>query len=74
MFYLTTHSTQLFTVMWLWAYGKVPFSGRERKPAAATTLATLISTRDCYMHHATHRMAYNGICYTSRGTLAGIEK
>ena len=41
MFYLTTHSTHLFTVIWRQTYGKGPFRERERKPAATATWATL---------------------------------
>ena len=36
MFYLTTHSTHLVTVIWHRTYGIGPFRERERKPAAAT--------------------------------------
>ena len=36
MFYLTTHSTHLFMVIWHQTYGRGPFRQQQRKPAAAT--------------------------------------
>ena len=39
--YLTTHSTHFHTVKWRRTYGKGTFRQRERKPAVATTWATL---------------------------------
>ena len=39
MFYLTTHSIDLFTVIWRRTCGKEPFRLREWKPASATWAA-----------------------------------
>ena len=36
MFYLTTHSTHFFMVIWCQTYGKEPLRYGERKPATAT--------------------------------------
>ena len=41
MFYLTTHSTHLFMVIWCQTYGNGTLGQQERKPAAATIWATL---------------------------------
>ena len=59
MFYLTTHSTHLVTVIWRRTYGKGPFRKRERKPAAATW-ATLSDKQQgvFYMHHPIDRIAH----------------
>ena len=53
--------------------GKGQFRQRERKPAA-TTWATLSAARGL-LYASSHRQdsTYHGLCYTSRGALAGTR-
>ena len=70
MFYLTT---QLYG---LGCCGKVPFRYREKKPAAATTWATLfrLAARGLlYGPSHRHDSNYHGLCCTSRETLAEMR-
>ena len=72
MFYLTTHSTHLFTVICHQTYGKGPF----RKLLPLHELPFLISSKaSFYMYHPTDKIGNNKhiLCYTSCGLLAGMR-
>ena len=74
--YLTTLSTHFNTLIWRRTYDNGPFIYRERKPAAATTWATLSYKQQGFFKYAPpHRegSTYHGLCYTSRGTLAEMR-
>ena len=75
IFYLTTHSTHLVTVIWRQTYGKGPFRQRERKPTSVTW-AILSDQQQVffYMHHPTDRIAHTTAFVTSsRRALAGTR-
>ena len=66
IFYLTTHSTHF--ILWRHTYGKGPLRFLSEE------------TRCCHMGYsfrlaASHRQdnTYHGLCYTSRGALAGTR-
>ena len=52
LFYLTTHSKHFIYVIWRQTYGKGLLRGTERKPAVATTWATVFDKQQWifYMH------------------------
>ena len=67
MFYLTTHSTHFiygYTVIWRQTYGKGPRG-----------LLFPISSKGSSLYATSHREdnTYHGLCYSSRGALAGTR-
>ena len=64
-------NTFLFTVIWRRTYGKVPFRWRERKPMdySFRLAARVIVCTPSHRQDST----YHGLCYTSRGVLAGTR-
>ena len=73
MFYLTTHST-LYLRLYGIGHMVKDHSDSVRKPAA-TTWATLSDEHQGYLFAPSHRQdsTYHGLCYTSRGALAGTR-
>ena len=69
MFYLTMHSTHF-----IYGYMASDHTYSERKPAA-TTWATFRLAARVLLYASSHRKddTYHGLCYTSRGALAGTR-
>ena len=65
MFYLTTHSTHFILRLYGVGHMVKDHSDSERKPAAAMVLLYAPSHRQDSIYH--------GLCYTSRGALAGTR-
>ena len=75
MFYLTTHSTHFyFTVIWRQAYGKGPHIVREETRCRHMGYCFRLTAR-ILLYAPSHRQdnTYHGLCYTSRGALAGTR-
>ena len=73
MFYLTTHSTHfVFTVIWRQTYGWAIQIGREETRCRHIDLSFWLAAR-ALLYASSHIQdnTYHGLCYTSRGALAG---
>ena len=68
MFYLTTHI--LFTVIWRRTYGKGERGSRCRHMGYSFRLAVRVLL---YGPSQRQDSTYHGLCYTSRGALAGTR-
>ena len=66
MFYLTTHSTHFNTVIWCWT---VREETRFRHMGYSFRLAAFLLYAPSHIQDST----YYGLCYTSRGALAGTK-
>ena len=74
MFYLTTHSTH-FIYGYMASDMVNDLSDSERKPAAGTLAILFRLTAIVLLYAPSHRQdsKYHGLCYTSRGALAGTR-
>ena len=74
MFYLTTHSTHLFTVIWRHTYGKGPLRKREETRCRHIGYSYRLAAR-VLLYESSHRQdnTHHGLCYTSHGALAGTR-
>ena len=74
VFYLTTHSTHLVTVIWRSTYGKGPSRKQEETRCRHMGYSFRLAAR-VLLYTPSHRQdsTYHGLCYTSRGALAGTR-
>ena len=72
--YLTIHSTHLFMVIWHQTYGKGLKIVREKTRCRHMGYSFRLAAR-VILYGSSHRQdnTYHGLCYTSRGALAGMR-
>ena len=76
MFYLKHTQHILSTVIWHQTYGFKDHSDSEKgNPLPPHRLLLLIKSKGSFIYIPSHRQdnTYHGLCYTSRGTLAGTR-